>query len=121
MENQAIARADSVEEPERLVVAAHQDVLPVIDEVARVVVRERIGAPAQGRLALEYGDSKSLLGERGSGGQSGEAAADYDDVLCFDRHLAQFAPPPSRARLHTRATSASLRALDKLRRRSKTR
>ncbi len=48
-----------VEEVQRLAVTAHQDVLSVVDEIAGLGIRERVGASAERGLAFEQCDAEA--------------------------------------------------------------
>ena len=74
-------RADPSQKREGLGVAAEQDVLPVVDELAGV--RDR-GTPSPVRRAAAAPRARARgaprVGERGRGAQPGKTAADDDDV-----------------------------------------
>src|SRR5690606_28030814 len=60
--------------------AAETDMLTVVDRGAGHLIGEGAGASAEPRPRFEESDSNAARGERGSGGQTGEAAADDDRV-----------------------------------------
>ena len=72
--------ADAPEKSKRLVVAAEEDVLPVVHALAGCRIGERGGAPAQRRPRLDDKHLCAALGQRGGGAQARKAAADDDDV-----------------------------------------
>jgi hypothetical protein len=71
-------RTDALQERQRVNVAAHHRVLAVVDRLAGRAIGERIRAPAEMRARLEEQGPQIARGELDGGGQSGEAAADYD-------------------------------------------
>ena len=72
--------ADRVEERERLVIAAEQHVLAVVDELAGLAIGERRGPAAELRPRVERrARGWPACGERRRA-QPGEAGADDDDV-----------------------------------------
>ena len=80
---QAHARlgADAAEEPERLVIAAEEDVLAVVHQLARGRIDERGGAAAKPRAGVEDEHARAGLGETAGGGEAREASADHDRVV----------------------------------------
>src|SRR6185503_15749271 len=72
--------ADVAEERECLDVAADENVLAVVDQLAGVAVGERGGAPAEAGLRLEHQHVRAVFRQAGGCAQAGEAAADDDDV-----------------------------------------
>src|SRR6185503_9718037 len=61
-------------------VAADENVLAVVDQLAGVAVGERGGAPAESGLRLEHQHVRAVFRQAGGCAQAGEAAADDDDV-----------------------------------------
>src|SRR6185503_14146623 len=98
--------ADAVEEISRLPVAAHEEVLAVVDDVARLGIAERIRASAEMRLLLEDDGSPSLSRQRNAAGQAGETPADDDRVKC-GRHDSKATPCPRAAPSSSRRAAAS--------------
>ncbi len=64
--------ADPAQKPERLVVAAEEDVLTVVHALARGGVGERRGAPAERRPRFQHEHAHSALGKRRPSAQTGE-------------------------------------------------
>ena len=72
--------ADAPEKAKRLVIAAEEHVLAVVDALAGGGIGERRRTPAQRRPRLEHEHARATLGQRGGGAEAGEAGADDDDV-----------------------------------------
>ena len=102
MKYQLAARADALEKFQCLDVASHQHVLAVVDEIAGLRVGERVGAAAQRRLAFEHGNAKASPGKRHGSAQTGEPAADHDDVARLDHRCLA---PRSQSRAGPRAAN----------------
>ena len=64
----AIGGADAIEERQRLVVTAHQDVLAVVDALAGFGIGKRRGAAAEARPRLDHQHARAGLDQRGRGG-----------------------------------------------------
>src|SRR5271154_520924 len=86
MENELPASADLIQEIERLAIAAHQDMLSVVHEIAGLLIDERVGAAAEGGLAFEHGYTETTRSKRYACRQTGETSTDHDNVFGFDRH-----------------------------------
>src|ERR1041385_2685621 len=71
---------DAPQKPKRLVVAAHKQMLAVVDGIAHLRIREGISAPAQNLPSFEYRHAASLFSERRRGRKAGEAASDHNDI-----------------------------------------
>ena len=71
---------DPTEKPERLVVAADEHVLPVVDALAGRRIGEGGRPAAQRRPCFENQDAHTALGQCGRGAQAGKAPSDDDDV-----------------------------------------
>jgi hypothetical protein len=82
---QAVEASDLFEESYGLTVAAHEEVLAIIDGVARPGVHERISATAQVLAAFEQEDPPALLAEPNARRKPAESASDYDYAVI--RHL----------------------------------
>src|SRR5271155_4348478 len=81
MNDQIAAGANLIEEGEGLAIAAHQDVLAVVDEIAGVAVDKGTSAATQGWLAFQQGDAEAILRQGNTGTEPGEAPTDDDDIL----------------------------------------
>src|SRR5665213_1257310 len=79
-----VFRPDRLQEAPRRAVAAHEQMLAVVDLESRFV--ERIGAAAQMRLLLEDEHLAAFFGESDGAGKTCEAAAEYQDVVSFRAH-----------------------------------
>ncbi len=107
---QLLVSADPFEEVERLDVATHQDVLPVVDEISGVRLGERIRTPAGRGFSFEHCDPHAPLGERNRCAESREPGADHDHVFHRRYHLIRHAHPthpcsaPQRPTAHARPT-----------------
>ena len=75
-----IGDANRVEKGERLVVAAEEHVLAVVEHLARLRIGKRGSAPAQTPALLDDQDPRAPLGEPDGGAQPGKAGANDDDV-----------------------------------------
>jgi hypothetical protein len=84
MNDQAVTGPDFGKKIKCLMVAAHQHVLAVINLVATLGIRKRIGASAQRRPALKHCDSKSAFGQRDACTQAGKAPANYHNIARFN-------------------------------------
>ena len=71
----------------RFGVAAHEQVLAVVDEVAGRFVVERIRPAAEMPALLEQENCLSASTELNCGRQSCDTAADDDTIVCFRRAL----------------------------------
>ena len=102
VKHQLIVGADSLEKIERFSVTTHQDVLPVVDEIAGVRIGERIRTPAKRGFSLEHRDPHAALCERDRRAQSRKAGADNDRIfwsrLPFIRAARRSGPLPTRGR-----------------------
>ena len=84
----AIGGADAIEKRQRLDVAAHQDVLAVVDALAGCGIGERRGAAAKTRARFEDEHARAGFGQGGGGGKAGASAANHDRVKAIRSHVA---------------------------------
>ena len=100
MHYQLITGAEAIKKCESFAVTAHHDVLSVVDEIVRGVIRERVGAPAERGFAFEQRDAEAGVSKSDSGAQAGHAAAYDDDIPPLDSHSVsrrgRVAHPPMR-------------------------
>src|SRR5262249_52463876 len=82
-------RADRAQERERLAVAAHHQVLAVVDLALGDGVLKRAGATTTDLAGLDDGHQTAGLGEPHGGRQSGEAASDDDRSRSAEHARAQ--------------------------------
>ena len=80
LELHGVRRADPRQVAPRLVVAPHQHVLAVVDELAGLAVEERRRSSSELSASFEHEHPRSALGERTGRGQAGAARADHDDI-----------------------------------------
>ena len=82
----AIGGADAIEKRQRLDVAAHQDVLAVVDALTGRGIGESRGAAAETRARFEDEHARAGFDQRGGGGKAGASAADDNGVKGPVRH-----------------------------------
>jgi hypothetical protein len=79
-------RTDAAEEAEGLVIAAEQDVLAVVDQVAGFAIAKGGRAPAQLAARFEHDHAPARLGQRRCRRESGDPAAHHRYVEFSSRH-----------------------------------
>src|SRR5579862_1064051 len=91
LEVESVEGADGFQELDRLVIAPHKKVLPIVHHRPGCRIEERTGAPAQVRLLFEKAHASALLGKGHPGRQPGKAATDNQN---FVGHVLVFARAP---------------------------
>src|SRR5690348_2156866 len=76
-----MSSADGIQKSQRGVIAAHEEVLAVINNGARGCVTKGARAPAEIWLLLEQANAATALSQRDSGRESRQAAADDQNVF----------------------------------------
>jgi len=84
---QPVEAADLFEEGNRLVITAHEKMLAVIDHIARRLIDEGVGAPAEMTAPLKQENACALLAQTDSGGKPCKAPANDDDALARHHFL----------------------------------
>src|SRR5262245_66595762 len=79
LEFEFVERTDLLQKPKRPMITAHHQMLAVINRVPSGFIRERIGASAKERAALEQQNSPPRLSQINRGGEPGEAATQNQD------------------------------------------
>ena len=73
-------RADVRQKPERLAVAAEEDVLPVVHPLPGLAILKRRRPPTEAAARFEHDDAATGTGESHGGAQTGEPRADDQRV-----------------------------------------
>src|SRR5436853_6479115 len=73
LETHVVERTDVAQERERLGIAPEENVLSVVDELARLPVGKRRRTPAEASARLEDEHARALSREAGRGAQAGKA------------------------------------------------
>src|SRR5262249_15000578 len=92
-----VDRTDLAQECERLRVAAEENVLSVVDGLARVAIGKRGCPSAEPRLGLDDHDARAVAREPRCRAQSREASADADDVYVHSHGLSAMSACRGRA------------------------
>jgi hypothetical protein len=118
LEVDAVGGVDGAQEGEGLAVAAHEEVLAVVEFAAGRGVGEAAGAAASGAGGLEDEDLAAGLGEADGGGQAGEAGPEDQDggggvsgmagwaIGCGDRGRARSGEVRARSQARYKASEA---------------
>jgi len=78
-----VVRLDGSEIPARLLVAAHHQMLAVVNDTVGRFVDERIGSTAEVLLLFQEEYLFAMRREFDGSAQSAHSSADYDDVVPF--------------------------------------
>jgi hypothetical protein len=103
LERCEVVRPDCLEQPARLVITTHHEMLTVVDFFGGLAVNERICPAAQVLASFKEENGVSAGREVNSGAQSADAATDHDDIgacgvhwdfevriVKFDLHIENF-------------------------------
>jgi hypothetical protein len=80
LKSREMVRADGTKQPSRFVIAAHHEMLAVIDLLSRAFVNEGIRSPSKMLMPFEDEHGQSTRSEVGSGAQSAEPATYHDHI-----------------------------------------
>src|SRR6266851_5026291 len=78
--NQAVVGTDGPKKLKRSVVAAHQNVLSIVDQIAGLAIGKRVRAAAQRWLAFKDGDPETPLAQRYASTEPSESPTNNDNV-----------------------------------------
>ena len=81
MEPKAVQSPDLFQKANGVCVAAHEQVLAVIDDISCDGIGEGIGAAAKMPAALQQEDFRAALAQLDRCREAGESSSDYDDAF----------------------------------------
>src|SRR3954451_3529779 len=80
LKGQPVEAADLFQEGNRLLITAHEQVLAVIDDIAGLLIDERVSATAEMAAPFEQGHRRAALAQLNARRKAGKSAADDDDL-----------------------------------------
>lgn len=81
LDSKQTAGADCFQEMHRTIIAGDENVLAIIDRIARDTVFERVGTTAERRLLLENRHTNATRAKRNTRSKTTESAADNDNMF----------------------------------------